>query len=269
MNPDQPGSTDHPRSPGQPRSYETIADLPASLPLFPLPGALLFAREVLPLNIFEPRYIAMINAALAGDRMIGVIQPHEDAVQDLDSSDAETSAAPKAGPEPDPELTPELIPEIMPELMPELMKVGCAARLVSFQETADNRYLISLRGVCRFELGKELPLDAGGFRRANVGCSRFDFDLVPSEDAGRINRVGLLEVVRTYLENNNMDANWDVIHQTPDESLINYLCMVSPFGIRERQALLEASTLVDRTDMMIALAEMLIAQGEGPETPIH
>lgn len=229
--------------PEQPRSYETISDLPNSLPLFPLPGALLFAREILPLNIFEPRYIAMVNTVLAEDRMIGVIQPQDEIVEPgEDAADAE---------------------------QPILMKVGCAARLVSFQETTDNRYLVSLRGVCRFELGDEQPLGAGGFRVANVDYARFDFDLAPSDDAGRINRVRLLEVVKTYLENNNMDANWDVIHQTPDESLINYLCMVAPFGIRERQALLEATTLVDRTDMMIALAEMLIAQGEGPETPVH
>lgn len=234
--------------PDQPRSYEAIADLPTSLPLFPLPGALLFAREILPLNIFEPRYIAMVNDVLAGDRMIGVIQPQEE--PDELGEDEEGGDTADAG-------------------QPPLMKVGCAARLVSFQETTDNRYLISLRGVCRFELGNEQPLDASGFRRAEVDYARFDFDLNPSDDAGRINRVRLLEVVKTYLENNNMDANWDAIHQTPDESLINYLCMVSPFGIRERQALLEATTLIDRTDMMIALAEMLIAQGEGPEAPVH
>lgn len=243
MNPAQP------KTPAQPRSYEAIADLPSTMPLFPLPGALLFAREILPLNIFEPRYIAMINAALAGDRMIGVIQPQDE----TDNADNEENAQ-------------DAEQQI---LMPKLMKVGCAARLVSFQETTDNRYLISLRGVCRFELGEEHSLDEGGFRRAGVDYGRFDFDLAPSDDAGKINRVRLLEVVKTYLENNDMDANWDAIHQTPDESLINYLCMVSPFGIRERQALLEATTLVDRTDMMIALAEMLIAQGEGPETPVH
>lgn len=236
-----------PMNPAQPKTYETIADLPTSLPLFPMPGALLFAREILPLNIFEPRYIAMINAALAGDRMIGVIQPQDEPEGDEPVEGENTVDAEQ----------------------PPLMTVGCAARLVSFQETTDNRYLISLRGVCRFELGGELPLDPGGFRRARVDYSRFDFDLAPSEDAGRINRVRLLEVVKTYLENNNMDANWDVIHQTPDESLINYLCMVSPFGIRERQALLEATTLVDRTDMMIALAEMLVAQGKGPDSPVH
>lgn len=233
----------------QPKSYKTITDLPSTLPLFPLPGALLFAREILPLNIFEPRYIAMVNAALAGDRLIGVIQPHDDPG--------------------DPDNDENGVVVEQPTLMPKLMRVGCAARLVSFQETTDNRYLISLRGVCRFELGDERPLDAGGFRRAKVDYGRFDFDLAPSHDAGRINRVRLLEVVRTYLENNNMDANWDAIHQTPDESLINYLCMVSPFGARERQALLEATTLVDRTDMMIALAEMLIAQGDDTETPVH
>jgi hypothetical protein len=247
MNPDQP------KPPQQPRSYETIADLPVTLPLFPLPGALLFAREILPLNVFEPRYLAMVNAALAGDRMIGIIQPAEEPANM--AAEGETQ--------------PELTPELLPELMPELMKVGCAARLISFQETTDNRYLITLRGVCRFEPGEELPQGPGGFRRVTADYARFNFDLAPSEDAGRINRKRLLEVVKTYLENNNMDANWDVIHQTPDESLVNYLCMVSPFGIRERQALLEADSLVDRTDMMIALAEMLIAQGEGPETPVH
>lgn len=222
--------------PNQPGQYESVADLPGRLPLFPLPGALLFAREILPLNIFEPRYLAMVNHILAHDRMIGIIQPaHEGADGD----------------------------------QPELQGVGCSARLVSFQETGDNRYLISLKGICRFDLGEELPLAEGGFRVADVDYTRFDFDLKPSDDAGRINRKGLLDVVKEYLTRNNMDANWDVIHQTPDESLINYLCMVSPFGVRERQALLETESLIDRTDMMIALAEMLLAQGDSDETPVH
>ena len=223
-----------------PGHYESIAELPASLPLFPLPGALLFAREILPLNIFEPRYLAMVDEALAHDRMIGVIQPLE--------SEAEADPA---------------------QRQPELQKVGCAARLVAFQETPDNRYLISLRGICRFDLQDEQPHAEGGFRVAKVDYNRFEFDLKPSDDAGRINRKGLLAVVKEYLDRNSMDANWDVIRQTPDESLINYLCMVSPFGVPERQALLEAETLVDRTDMMIALAEMLLAREEGDETPVH
>lgn len=221
---------------GRPGQYETLADLPARLPLFPLPGALLFAREILPLNIFEPRYVAMIDHILAHDRMIGIIQPVDE--------------------EPDGD-------------HPTLQGVGCAARLVSFQETTDSRYLISLRGICRFDLGEEQPPGEGGFRIAEVNYARFGHDLKPSEDAGRINRKGLLDIVKEYLTRNNMDANWDVIHQTPDESLINYLCMVSPFGPRERQALLETETLVDRTDMMIALAEMLLARGDNDETPIH
>ena len=228
-------------SPPKPESgdighYETVAQLPSSLPLFPLPGALLFAREILPLNIFEPRYLAMVDEVLAHDRMIGVIQPLE--------ADAE---APH----------------------PQLQSVGCAARLVTFQETTNNRYLISLKGICRFDLQEEAPLHQAGFRSARVSYNRFDFDLKPSGDAGRINRKGLLEVVKKYLDRNNMDANWEVIRQTPDESLINYLCMVSPFGVRERQALLEAETLVDRTDMMIALAEMLLAAGDDDQTPVH
>ena len=219
-----------------PRHYDTIAQLPSSLPLFPLPGALLFAREILPLNIFEPRYLAMVDEVLARDRMIGIIQPLE--------SDAEADA-------------------------PQLQNVGCAARLVSFEEAPDNRYLISLKGICRFDLQDELPADKGGFRIARVSYDRFDLDLKPSDDAGRINRRELLNVVKKYLDRNNMDANWDMIRQTPDESLVNYLCMVSPFGVRERQALLEARTLADRTDMMIALAEMLLARDEGDQTPVH
>lgn len=218
-----------------PGHYETTAQLPASLPLFPLPGVLVFAREVLPLNIFEPRYLAMVDEVLAHDRVIGIIQPLE--------SDAETDE-------------------------PQLQSVGCAARLVSFQET-DNRYLISLKGVCRFDLLEELPPGKGGFRTARVDYSRFDFDLKPSEDVGRINRKELLAVVKKYLDRNHMDANWDMIRQTPDESLINYLCMVSPFGVRERQALLEAETLANRTDMMIALAEVLLAQDQDDQTPVH
>lgn len=230
---DQSPATAEPVDPGH---YETTAQLPASLPLFPLPGALVFAREVLPLNIFEPRYLAMVDEVLAHDRVIGIIQPLE--------SDAATDE-------------------------PQLQSVGCAARLVSFQETTDNRYLLSLKGVCRFDLLEELPPGKGGFRTARVDYNRFAFDLKPSEDVGRINRKELLAVVKRYLDRNHMDANWDMIRQTPDESLINYLCMVSPFGARERQALLEAETLANRTDMMIALAEMLLAQDQDDQTPVH
>lgn len=221
--------------------YKTLADLPQTLPVFPLAGALVFAREILPLNVFEPRYVAMVDKALAGDRLIGVVQP-------LLGDDEVGRSEPRPG----------------------LHKVGTAARVVAFQETDEARYLISLKGIARFDLGVEQEVEDQPWRSFAASYDRFEFDLKPSADAGKIDRKHLLDVVRTYLERNNMDANWDVIHQTPDESLINYLCMVSPFGIRERQALLEAKSLIDRTDMMIALAEMLLAQSD-PETdpPVH
>jgi uncharacterized protein len=216
--------------------YETIANLPATLPVFPLPGALLFAREVLPLNVFEPRYLEMMDDVLVGDRMVGIVQPLETDIG--------------AG-------------------IPKLQSVGCAARLTGFQETEDDHYLISLKGICRFTLGLEEDPKARAFRTVAADYSAYDFDLKPSQEAGQINRKRLLEVVKEYLDRNNMDVNWDVIHQTPDESLINYFCMVSPYGIRERQALLEAPSLTDRTDMMIALAEMLLAQGQDDDPPVH
>ena len=113
--------------------------------------------------------------------------------------------------------------------------------------------------------------DAGDrlYRTVAADFTPFEGDLKPSDQAGAINRTRLLELVREYLDRNNMEANWDVIHQTPDEGLVNYFCMASPYGIKERQALLEAKTLADRTDMMIALAEMLLAQDNDSDMPMH
>ena len=222
-------------SPVRPR-YQSIEDLPKTLPIFPLPGALVFARETLPLNVFEPRYLQMVDDVLAGDRLIAIIQPLDTQLR----ADA-----------------------------PDLQGVGCAARLTAFQETEDNRCVISLTGICRFDVTGELPSEDRLYRSLQVSYDRFGADLKPSAEAGQINRQRLLEVVREYLDRNDMDANWDVIHQTPDEGLVNYFCMVSPYGIKERQALLEAVTLADRTDMMIALAEMLLAQDKDPDLPMH
>lgn len=233
---DQEEATTSKQTSPEQRRYQSTADLPSTLPVFPLPGALVFPRETLPLNVFEPRYLQMVDDVLAGDRMIGIIQP----------LDTELRAK-----------------------QPKLQKVGCAARLTAFQETDDNRCIISLTGVCRFDVKEELSLEDKAYRTLDVSFERFGADLKPSEEAGQINRQRLLELVREYLDRNDMDANWDVIHQTPDESLVNYFCMASPYGIKERQALLEAVTLSDRTDMMIALAEMLLAQDNDSDMPMH
>lgn len=227
--------TEETSNPTAVKRYGSTADLPTTLRLFPLPGVLVFPRETLPLNVFEPRYLQLVDDVLAGNRLMGLIQPHE---SDLKKE------------------------------VPGLQSIGCAARLTGFQETGDGRYLISLTGVCRFEIVRELEEDRL-YRSVEVSWERFSDDLSPSEEAGEINRKRLLELVREYLERNNMEANWEVIHQTPDENLINYFCMASPFGIKERQALLEAGTLSERTDMMIALAEVLLARDDDDGLPVH
>jgi uncharacterized protein len=192
---------------------------------------LLLPRGKLPLNIFEPRYLAMVEDALSGNRMIGIIQP----------SDPLSRAS---------------VPPVYP--------IGCAGRITSFSETDDGRCLITLTGVCRFETVRELPI-VRGYRRVDVSWERFAADL---EEPGPalFDRARLVEGLRTYFKIQGISANWDAIESTPDERLVTSLAMICPFEPSEKQALLECRSLSERASMMIAIIEMSVLDKRGGDT---
>ena len=196
--------------------------LPSEIPIFPLQGALLLPHGKLPLNIFEPRYLAMIEDALADQRMIGMIQP--------DATQTPTPAG------------------------PALYRVGCLGRISSFSETDDGRYLIALSGLIRFDIASERPLRRG-YRRVTADFARFLDDLgSPAPDL--VQRVPLFDALRAYFAVNGFDANWTAIEDMADDELIVTLCMVCPFDAAEKQALLEASDPGARADTLLALLRM-------------
>ncbi|MGO4721836.1 MULTISPECIES: LON peptidase substrate-binding domain-containing protein [unclassified Inquilinus] len=203
----------------------SFEDLGTDLPVFPLPGVLLLPRGLLPLNIFEPRYLAMIEDALAADRLIGMIQPR-----------TESAAA------------------------PPLYTVGCAGRITSFDETDDGRYLITLTGLCRFRVAAELE-ERRGYRRVRPDWTGFAADMA-APAAAEINRAGLDQALTEYFRVAGLSADWEAIGQTPDERLVTSLAMICPFEPQEKQALLEAKDLCERTDLMLSIIRMAIHGGD-------
>ena len=204
-----------------PRHYHSFTDLPKSLPLFPLSGAVLLPRGQLPLNIFEPRYLEMFDYALQGDRLIGMIQPveHEDTVTH-----------------------------------PRLSQVGCAGKIASFRETDDNRYLVSLTGICRFRLTGEMKTTTP-WRAGFCDFGAFAADLAhPSDEA--FPRERLLAALKAYLTSRDLQADWKSVMTAPGEALVNALAMMCPFDPMEKQALLEAQSFQDRASTLMALLEM-------------
>lgn len=214
--------------------YESPKDIPSVIPVFPLTGALLLPRGQLPLNIFEPRYLEMIDAALAGDRMIGMVQPKQ-------ALGGEGSASPQ-------EKT-------------ALCEIGAAGRLTSFQETHDGRYLITLTGVCRFKIIDEINANTA-FRQCRIDAAPFEKDLLPRNGDDEIDRTRFLKAFESYLETNGLEADWDSVKQASNESLVNALSMMCPYGPREKQALLEAQDLKTRAELLIAMTEMELATGD-------
>lgn len=196
--------------------------LPETVPIFPLPGALLLPRGQLPLNIFEPRYLNMIEDALAADRMIGMIQPDE--------------SAPAQGRD------------------PAIFSIGCAGRVVSFEETDDGRFLITLKGVSRFRVAEEVPTTRG-YRKVHADWTGFQADLGPAEECG-FDRDGLMSALRGYFKLQGIKANWEALAETPDERLVTSLSMICPFEPSEKQALLEASGLPERAEILKTLVRM-------------
>ena len=199
------------------------ANLPAILPIFPLTGVLLLPRGKLPLNIFEPRYLAMTRDALAGDRLIGMVQP----------TDPRTAGD-----------------------NPSVYPIGCAGRITSFAETEDGRFLITLTGTCRFRIGEELPL-LEGYRRVVPDWSGFARDL-GSDDEPAFDRDRLMRGLRAYFQQHQITADWDAIGSVPGERLVTSVAMVCPFEPSEKQALLEAPDLNERARLLTAIVEMTV-----------
>jgi uncharacterized protein len=217
--------------------YRKPADLPSRVKVFPLPGALLLPHAELPLNIFEPRYLAMIEDALAGDRLIGMIQP--------DNDDADLAGA------------------------PALKHIGCAGRITSFAETPDGRILITLSGICRFAVVKEIGTDKP-YRLVEADYTLFAEDLAEAEGDDGVDRPSLLKVFRDYLAANDMSADWDQVRSASTEALVNTLAVLAPHAPRDKQALLEAKDLKARADVLIALTEMALArQGSGSASSLQ
>ena len=214
------------------QGYVRAADLPQVIPVFPLPGAILLPRGQLPLNIFEPRYLNMIDDAMAGDRIIGMIQPRAGALD-----------------------------------LPGLSPVGCAGRITSFAETSDGRYLITLTGCARFRLASELPTQTP-YRQIRADFTGFEADLAapPVDDVG-LDREGLLDALRAYLETRGLDIDWDTAETAPPEALINSLSMALPFEPPEKQALLEAASLTDRSAVLTALMTIDAADSGDGDAP--
>jgi len=204
--------------------------VPAIIPVFPLSGALLLPRGQMPLNIFEPRYLAMIDDAMADrHRLIGMIQPD--------------TAHPGS------------------ENRPNLYKIGCVGRITQLAETGDGRYVLELTGVARFRIMDE-PHVLTPYRQARVDYQPFIDDFEPRKGEEAVDREALLKALAGFLKANKLNADWDGIEKAPNEALVNALAMMSPYGAAEKQAMLEAQDLKTRAEILVALTEMELARGE-------
>lgn len=222
---------------GMNAEYSGPQDCPDVIPIFPLAGALLLPRGQMPLNIFEPRYLAMVDAAIRGDRVIGMIQPKPDQAED--------------------------------EKKPLIHEVGCAGRITQFAETGDGRLIITLTGISRFRVTEEL-LVMTPFRQARVDYSGFLDDFVPRAGEEDVDRKGVLAALTQFIEANNLEFDWDGVNEAPNEALVNALSMMSPYGIKEKQALLEAKSLKDRAEVLIAVTEYELARkNAGADRPLN
>jgi uncharacterized protein len=208
--------------------YRGPIDLPEVIPVFPLPGALLLPRGQMPLNIFEPRYLAMIDDSLRdGHRLVGMIQP--DAIH-----------AGKKG-------------------EPPLFNVGCVGRITQLAESGDGRYLLELTGVARFRVEEELPVKTE-YRQCRVTYAPFADDFIARKGEDQVDREAVLTALRAFMKANDLKADWEGIDQAPNEALVNALSMMSPYGAPEKQALLEAPDLKTRAELLVAITEIELAK---------
>ena len=220
-------------------TYKGPDALPEIIPVFPLPGALLLPRGQMPLNIFEPRYLAMIEDTLRSThRILGMIQPDP------------------AHPGPD-------------QNKPHLFKVGCVGRVTQFSESGDGRYLIQLTGIARFRVEGELPVSTP-YRQCRVTYAPFIDDFVARKGEEQVNRKALLRALTDFLKANKLKADWEGIENAPNEALVNALAMMSPYDVAEKQAMLEAPDLKTRAEILVAVTEIELAKSKTPgETPLQ
>src|SRR6204780_2524801 len=218
--------------------YRGPSDLPEIIPVFPLPGALLLPRGQMPLNIFEPRYLAMVDDAFRdGHRLIGMIQP------DVSHS-------------PD-------------EAHPKLFQVGCVGRITQLAESGDGRYILELTGVSRFKVIEEISV-LTAYRQGKEGYFPFPDDFTARKGEEAVNREALLEVLTDFLKANNLKVDWEGVENAPNEALVNALAMMSPYGPAEKQAMLEAPDLKTRAEILVAVTEIELARSKTPgETPLQ
>jgi Lon protease-like protein len=213
----------------------SAADLPDVIPIFPLPGALMLPRARLPLHIFEPRYLAMIEDCMkTKHRLIGMIQPRE---------------TPASGNRP---------------AEKRLQAIGCAGRLTGFSETEDGRYMITLSGASRFRVKEEVQ----GFmpyRRVTVDWAPFARDLGPTEDDKSFRREEFMVLLGRYFAHMKLSTDWDSLKEAEPELLINSLSMLCPFSPEDKQALLEAPTLDTRRETLVTLIEFALRGGADEE----
>lgn|SRR5574337_40112 len=218
------------------RAYARPEDMPATIPLFPLEGALLLPRRPIQLTVFEPRYLAMLDDALSGERLIAIIQPAQ----------PESAAGPK----------------------PDLYPLGCAGRIVQYAEIGDGRCFLTLIGVARFRLASEAESSAP-YRVAVADYAPFIEDFTEGAGEAGVDRGGLLDTLRRYAEVNEVKVVWSDIRKASNEALVNGLSMMSPCGPREKQALLEAPDLKSRAEMLVAITTIDLARGQDASTHLH
>jgi len=216
-----------------PGGYRKVSELPQIIPVFPLDGAMLLPGGQLPLQIFEPRYLNMIDDAMRGERIVGMIQTKGD--EDL--------------------------------ARPALAGVGCAGRITAYAETGDERYLITLSGVCRFAAGDELQA-ATPYRQVRPDYARFAADLEADEPDCRLNRDAFLRDLRRYLDRKGLALEWEAARKAPANALVNSLAMGLPLDRAEKQALIEAPTIAERAEVLSALLE-IDAAGDDEPSPLQ
>ncbi len=218
------------------RTYAAPGDMPDTIPLFPLEGALLLPRRPLQLTVFEPRYLTMLDDTLCGERLIGVIQPSE--------------------------------PETMAGPPPALYPLGCAGRIVQYAEVGDGRCFVTLMGVARFGLAEEMHY-ATPYRIAAADYAPFAEDFTEGAGEAAVDRESLVATLRRFAEVNDVKVAWGDIKKASNEALVNGLSMMSPCGPREKQALLESVDLKSRAEMLVAITTIGLARGDDAGTQLH
>ena len=208
-----------------------MKELPDVIPLFPLNKVLLLPRAKLPLNLFENRYLHMLDYALTNKKIIGMIQPKDKGTKDSDTKN------------------------------PGLYQIGCAGRITAFSETNDNRYELILKGVCRFRVKKERKV-INGFRSAEVSWKEYEVDYNPHSLKSLKKRKDFESLLKIFLSKISINADWEMVETTDDEDLVNMISMCCPFDVSEKQALLEAKTLDDRLEVLTSLMQMGINENK-------